>query len=328
MIKEIWDENAFKNGAPGVNDFDKTWMIKYWPFSFDIDGSWAVQDDYRERSGTYYWEFRIIDSENIMATHVGASQSENSFVFPRGDDDLSDKNNVIIDMALVHEWSHYLLNLPDEYTQDVHGTNQRIKDFTFGTGNFCVPDMSNYLAYLMQDNIKTKARDYFTSDNPRRWSSPNEIPADVEIDITYQVLKPADYHIEVREVTSLDDTYRGRKSVSEEAQISQTNSIKLDFGTFTGKRNCWLITMANKKVTREVFLPVAAFNMSKISGLESVRYDLIFSGFEDFNKTKQEVRLIDDADIDQSLHNYKNTNYYAKMKVTGTNTWFVWFLID
>jgi hypothetical protein len=65
--------------------------------------------------------------------------------------------------------------------------------------------------------------------------------------------------------------------------------------------------------------------MSKIAGLESVKYNLTFSGYDDPERIIQEVKLVDGTEIDEYLKNSQDP-FYAKMKVEGTNTWFVWFL--
>jgi len=65
--------------------------------------------------------------------------------------------------------------------------------------------------------------------------------------------------------------------------------------------------------------------MSKISGLESAKYNLIFSGYDDVNRTRQEVKLVDESKVVEFIQKDKDP-YYAKMKIDGTDTWFVWFL--
>lgn len=224
-------------------------------------------------------------------------------------------------MGLIHEWSHYLLTLPDEYAQDVHDASQRFKSFTFGTGSFHEPEISPYLSYLTQANINLKERGLTSRVHQSFYDRPNSIVINSRLNGFGQV------HTEIRRVR-LDGGLIGQKHVPKDPdEISGNLSIRLKDNLFIGNSNCWLLSLTNGQAVREVFLPAAAFNMSKISGLNSVRYDLVFSGYDDTTKTQQEVKLIDESDMNEFMKNEKEP-YYAKMKVEGTNTWFVWFLRD
>jgi len=324
--KEFWDEKAYRQEASLGSALDAAWVYRFFPYSFDTDESWAIADDYRDSGGGNFWEFYHGNGKTIIGMPPGKIPFERYFEFPEEDDSLSGKNNVKFDMGLIHEWSHYLLNLPDEYAQDVHDASQRFKDFTFGTESFHAPYISTYLAYLMRENIKLRARNYFTYDDRRGSGSFNERPREVEITAQFQKPDHVSSHIEVRRVRLLDDDYYGRKIVPKNAdQVSNADFIKFGKNLFQGDSNCWLIKIVSGQTTREVFLPAAAFNMSKIAGLESAKYNLIFSGYDDTERTKQEVKLVDKTDIDEFLKNSQDPPY-AKMKVEGTDTWLVWFL--
>ena len=325
--KEFWNENAYRQGSPLGSALDCAWKRRFLPFSFDTDESWAIADDYRESGGVNFWEFRHENGKTIIGIPTGNVPFERYFEFPEENDSLSDKDNIKFDMGLVHEWSHYLLNLPDEYAQDVHDASQRFKDFTFGTESFHAPYISTYLAYLMRENIILNARNcYFRGDNRGGSGSFNERPREVEITAQFRKPELVSSRIEVRRVRLLDDDYYGRKMVPENAdQVSKTDSLKFAEDLFQGESNCWLIRIVSGQTTREVFLPAAAFNMSKIAGLESAKYNLVFNGCDDIERTKQEVKLVEDADMDEFFKNSQDPPY-AKMKVKGTDTWFVWFL--
>jgi len=319
--KEFWDESAYRQGNSLGSALDCAWVNRFYPFSFDTDESWAVADDYRDSGGGKFWEFRHEDGKTIIGSPPGKVPFDYFYEFSEENDSLSGKNNISFDMGLIHEWSHYLLNLPDEYAQDVHDATQRFKDFTFGTESFEAPSMSPYLAYLMRENIRLKARNAFSDDSRRTENSFRDHSGEVEIVVV------ANSRVEVRRVNLLDGSFYRGKSVSTGAdQTSETNSLKLGDNLFRGKINCWLVKNVDSQTTREVFLPAAAFNMSKIAGLESVKYSLAFTGFDDTQKTKQEVKLVDDADINKILDNYQDSPVYARMKVEGTSTWFVWYL--
>ncbi|TRZ47779.1 twin-arginine translocation signal domain-containing protein [bacterium] len=326
--KGFWDENAFRQGGALGSALDCAWVEKFYPFSFDTDDSWAVADDYRDSGGGKFWEFRHEDGKTIIGSPPGKVPFDYFYEFSEENDSLSGKNNIGFDMGLIHEWSHYLLNLPDEYAQDVHDASQRFKDFTFGTGSFETPEMSPYLAYLMRENIKLKARDaIYSRDSRRTANSFRDRPREVEIMTQPQDPNITNNRVEVRRVRLLDDSYYGGKSVSKNAdQVSETNSLKFGNNLFKGDINCWLVKNVDSQTNREIFLPAAAFNMSKIAGLESVKYSLAFTGFDDTQMTKQEVKLVDDADIGKIINNSQDSPVYARMKVEGTSTWFVWYL--
>jgi len=319
MAKEFWDEDLYRQGGALGTALDVAWVKKFYPFSIDTDCVWAIADDYRDSGGGKFYEIRHEKDKTIIGIPPEKAPFDQYFEFPDENDSLVGKNNLIFDMGLIHEWSHYLLNLPDEYGQDVHDALQRFKSFTFGTGSFDQPEISPYLAHLMRENIDHQDRNIYTRDSIWKWVSSKERPKKIEL-ITQSNLT------EVRRVRLVDNSYYGNKSVPKNAdQISKNNSFKFDNSLFRDNSNCWHIKAISDEITREIFLPIAAFNMSKISGLESARYNLIFSGYDDVTRTTQEVKLVDESSINEFIKNEKDP-YYAKMKVEGTNTWFVWFL--
>lgn len=326
MTKEFWDEDLYRQGGALGTALDLAWVKKFYPFSIDTDCVWAIADDYRDSGGGNFWEIRHENDKIIIGLPPEKVPFDQYFEFPEEKDFLSGKNNLRFDMGLIHEWSHYLLNLPDEYGQDVHDASQRFKSFTFGTGSFHEPEISSYLAHLMRENIDHKDRNIYTQDSMWKWASSKERPKKVEVTTQSEDRNFVNNSIEVRRVRLVDSSYYGNKSVPENAdQVSKENSLMFGNNLFRKNSNCWQVKAINDKITKEVFLPIAAFNMSKISGLESARYDLIFSGYDDVTKTKQEVKLVDESKVDAFIQNEKDP-YYAKMKVEGTDTWFVWFL--
>lgn len=326
MPKDFWDEESYRQGKQGAPALDWAWLLRFGsPVSIDTDESWAVADDYRENGGENFWEIRHENGKVVIGMPPGAEPYERFYEFPEENDSLSGKNKVSFDMGLIHEWCHYLLNLPDEYAQDVHDVSQRFRNFTFGTGSFEVPHISPYLAYLMRNNISLNARNAF-NDSQRTANAFQDRPGKVEIIAQSQNPNLTNGRVEASRVRLLDGSYYGNKSVPQDAdEISRNNSLNFDKKLFTDDSNCWLLKFTNSFITSEVFLPAAAFNMSKIAGLESVNYNLTFSGYDDTERTYQEVMLVEDANIDEYLKNSQDP-FYAKMKIEGTDTWFVWFL--
>lgn len=311
MAKEFWDEKAYREGR-GVA-LDVVWRERFTPtYPINTDQSWAIADDYRDSGGGMFWEVRHENGKTIIGTPPGKVPFDRYYEFPEENDSLSGKNNVSFDSILMHELSHYLLTLPDEYALDVHDASQRFKDFTIGTGSFQWPYFSPYLSYLTRENINLKERGLSPQINKIFYYRPKNIGINVKLDGFHGM------RIEIRRVTE--------KQVLKDADaISSSTSIDLNDDLFQGGSKCWLLRLTNGSESREVFLPAAAFNMSKIAGLESAKYNLIFSGYDDTGRTKQEVMFVDKTDIDEFLKDSQDPPY-AKMKVEGTDTWFVWFL--
>lgn len=319
---EFWDESRFRDGAAIGSAFDVAWKDRFYPFCIDTDHSWAIADDYRGSGGAYFWEFHHECNKTIFGTPVGKFPYIVIKELPDENDSLSGKNYVSFDMGLIHEWSHYVLNLPDEYTMDVHDPAVRFKDFTLGSSNFSVPEMSPYLTYLMKENIGTRSRDHYVAD---RWRWASKLPR--EISLTSEIINEERQtnHIEVRRVNLLGGSYYREKKVSDEADGVAPGVIKFGERLFKGKSNCWLVRNVKGGMSREIFLPMAAFNMSKIAGLDKVTYHLTFSGYDDPKKEKQEVVFLNEKNMADYVYNSKDS-LYAKMKVEGTDVWFLWFL--
>lgn len=317
-VKEIWDEDAYNKGKGEA--LDTKWLNIFGPFPIDTDASWAIASDYRDSNSNSFYKINHKNDKTVMISEKNGTVYE----FPEKNDSLFNKNNIRFDMGINHELSHRLLNLPDEYTQDVHDNTQRFKDFTIGTGCFESPYFSPHLSYLLKENIKLNARTFF-SKYDRATIRPDIHPEKIEVSCQLEHFDNNATSIGIRGVRVLDETYYGAKKVPQNADMSsETNTISFDNRLFQEKSNCWLISATNGNCTREVFLPVAAFNMSKIAGLESAKYNLTFTDYDDSLKTKQEVVMVNDTDIDKV--GYDGKKVYAKMKVDGTNTWFVWHL--
>lgn len=327
MTKEFWDEDLYRQGGALGTALDVAWVKKFYPFSIDTDCVWAIADDYRDSGGGKFFGIRHEKDKTVIGIPPEKAPFDQYFEFSDENDSLASKNNLRVDMGLVHEWSHYLLNLPDEYGQDVHDALQRFKSFTFGTGSFDQPEISPYLAHLMRENIDHQDRNfYYPQKKIWKWISPKNRPQKIEVTTRLENQNLVNNLIEVRRVRLVDNSFYGNKSVPENTdQISQDNSLKFGNGLFRDNSNCWHIKAISDEITREIFLPIAAFNMSKISGLESAKYNLIFSGYDDVSRTTQEVKLVDESKVDEFIKNEKDP-YYAKMKIDGTDTWFVWFL--
>lgn len=306
--------------------FDIQWDRQFWPPSVDTDASWAIADDYREKGGSYFYNIRNIDGKVVAEKYFSDGNVRNAYEFQNKRDSLNGKDNVSFDMGLVHEWSHRLLNLPDEYSQGVSDSNRRFKNFDFATGSFMEPVFSPYLSYVLQENIRLKARNFYDLSTKRNQTVFSEHPENVRIAASIEDVDFRKTSVEVRAVRLLEDSYYGKKEIPEDFdQKSEKGPLDLSNDLFGIKTNCWSVRVESGEKSREVFFPAAAFNMSKIAGLKSAEYNILFSGYDDPNKTKQEARLVDKKDV-VGLHYNQQDPVYAEMKIPGTDTYLMWFL--
>ena len=318
--------------------FDVKWFKKFLnKYPINTDMAWAIADDYRVDTTAnteqgFFWSVKNKDQKIIFGQPPGSADFARSYVFPERDKALKNRQGVWLDFGLTHEWSHYLWNLPDEYNQNVHDSAQRFKSFLFSTGyvgSFHEPRFSPYLSYFAKRNIELKRRDAYRES---RWHDFTDRPD--QINIKMQSNDAEVNGFEVRRVRLKDDFVgTGEKTFASDADhAGNGDQVSLGQGLFEGNSNCWLIHCTlNDKSSREVFLPAAAFGMSRGAGrIDNVNYNIEFSGYENPNKKTQIVELVDQSDIEDFLNtrNAQGDNYYAKMKADGTDTWLVWFLRD
>jgi len=323
LANSFWDEAAYRKGSGPALDWRwRKRLFRYLPI--DTDESWAIADDYRGIGGNP-WIFTHKDGQTVFAHAGGAKRT-----FPDRSDSLSGKEGIVLDFGLVHEWSHYLLNLPDEYVQDLHGQGGRFQKFLMGTGSFHEPFLSAFLSARMRENITLKARQLWTDDRALLFDS-REWPDKIALDMQFQDLKPSNVEIEVRNVKIETDQY-GPKKVSEAADQSAAGKF-IDFGRrlLKSRSGCWLVRVTGDYgFLKELYLPFSAFNMSRMAGLNQATYSIEFSALGNYAKKTQEIHIVDDSDLDGFVRQYNSENNppYAKMKIEGTPTWFVWVSKD
>ena len=319
---------------------DMKWMRQFNDkYPIDTDGSWAIAKDYRvdttkEISQGYFWKVwheKIGEDEwTVFGYPPGAKIPDRTYVFSDRNDSIQDKEGrVWLDWGLIHEWSHRLWQLPDEYNLEVYDNVQRFQHFLFETGHFLEPYFSAYLVSFAKMNIERKMRNFFQE--PRCYDF-SDRPSEININVTIEGVDVDS--IEVRRVR-----LKGNHPSADEKTFNETpdqesngNSINLDESLFKGNSNCWLIKCELEKYenSQEIYFPAAALAMSTAADIDIANYNLEFSGYNYEHRKTQIVKLIDQSEIDKFLKNRKNKNdhYYAKMKVDGTDTWLVWFLRD
>lgn len=123
-------------------------------YSKDIDATWFIKEDYRDpaQPGANFFAVYHDQSSNLEIRKPEGfdTNDKRKWVFPPKQDSLTNKNNVWIDWGLVHEWSHYAWDLPDEYTMDIHNSPFKQPEFRFETGAYMEPLLSPHLSYLIK----------------------------------------------------------------------------------------------------------------------------------------------------------------------------------
>lgn len=324
-IEGIWNEGAYRsNKGPSL---DQVWLSRLWP-PVDTDTSWAIADDYRdEKTAAYLYNVRNSNGKVVLEKYYSGGNIQRTFELPGRINAIKGNNPVKLDMGMIHEWGHRLLNLPDEYAQNVSNSGQRFDTFEFATGSFMEPVISPYLSSVLRENIKLKARNLRDPNVLRANHVFNERPENIRIATCFENMDFKSPSVEVTAVRLKENSVYGMKEVPNTPdQKSERGPLNLSSAIFDVAANCWLVRSRDAGgKSREVFLPAAAFNMSEIEGLRSASYDIIFSGYDDPAKKKQEVRFVHKKEV-PNIHYRKDDPPYAEMKIPGTEHHLVWYL--
>ncbi len=308
-------------------------------FPIDIDTSWAIESPpiYDPAETPFYWDYQLRGGEVTFGFPPGEAQYSQTYVYQINENYFPQRlQSGRIDCGLPHEWSHYLLNLPDEYSFDYNteelGYTQikgwRFSSFSFDTGLFHRPQISPYLAMLTNDHIK-KGRRTSNQDHFERGYGTFELPKRVEITFTY----PSGSSIPNAEKNPYRLYFLEKESPVSRAPVPQATFITpiIDIS-----KELWensgsdvkLITLTNGDT--QVFIPYAIFNMTKMAGQDIARYTVeIMDPKKDISggKTHQGLELVDETDITKFLDNKiaLGDMPYARMHIVGTSTWAFWF---
>lgn len=327
MPNTFW--NRENNGKPNCA-LDLRWIAKFsGNLPMDVDTSFAVPFDYRDGYNPYGLMNYVDDGGNLILESFPIEQNRKKFVFPYKNDLLQKKPLVFMDFALIHEWSHFLLNLPDQYEFDVNQLNpSRFKEFHVVTGrSFHEPELSPYLAMFLNNNIKKRARSHVFQNE---MNNITEHPNNVAINTSLSGINPDNLKIYK---ANIETNYMGVKSFSDkpdlevnEGMFSFTENL-FDDGVLHGA-NVWLIKANFKGIEKHLFVPAAAFQMSKFAGLESVNYKIEFSDTDNMDKNIQILEIVNESDMVQNFTEHTNEGHipYAIMKVEGTDNFFIWYI--
>lgn len=327
-----------------VEDNFETNPIKY---SKDIDAVWFSDNDTRVAQGEgtvgqgSYWSVdRDVGGNLILRNPAGASFGR-EFVLPQKDDEFSKiRNGVWIDCGLTHELGHLLWNVPDEYIFSFENANSLFNNFRFNTGLFMEPNLSPYLSKLVTRTKDKGIRGYYT--DPRgigratsmlkKYEFYGVVPSSVSIEIagaTIGSLNRSRFHWP--DYYDDEDSQKSCKYMTTDFNsVISGSEIKLDKNNFlpeiVGGQGMYpvlfRIDCSLDGKSKELYIPLAIFNMSKISGINIAEYKIEFSkdSYPSEYKT-QTVILVDELE----LLDFESKNLsYAKMKIVGTSTWCVW----
>lgn len=335
---QFWSEEQFK-GNCGCN-LDFGWLNYFYSaFPLNIDESWAIPYDYRtdekgdQKRNVPWYDFEHRFGKTVFGFGAGLNIFNRTFEFPEKSDSLENKDKVWLDFGLTHEWSHYLLNLPDEYGFNISEGPFRIKNFYFDTGYFECPYMSPFLTCLLNRQARTKSRDILVEGLGKGYSY-SERPDNITLTATSSDGSPIS-NISIHKVHATD-SYIGKKVFSEKPDIAvEGNNVSLDENIFAPEKgtippHVWLLRCESKGIQKELFLPSAFFNMTKWQvGCNKADYIIEFTGQDNPDFKTQTVELVNEADLNDFVRMRQDgvkILVYAKMKVVGTSIFFVWML--
>lgn len=319
-------------------------------FSKDMDATWFIQEDYRIKPqlgsspNSFYAVYQDENGNQVIKRPKGYDTNDKrEWTFPNKKDSLTNKNDVWLDLGLIHEWSHQAWNLPDEYWMDVHGSPFKQPEFLFDTGGFVEPLLSPYLSYLIkranlrgQRGYRTKPEG-FSLENDFETFWLNELPSIARISILNGA-EPISAFVPTLiksndEMFGLLRIYYGGADFSSPTELIGNNGEVLIKDEDLRKKDGNLVYPVNTILVRagekELYIPIAIFNMSKISGLDTVSYNVEFGDApEDSDMTTQIVNLVDNSDLEKFTEKLQSQDkkVFAKMKISGTTTWCVWLL--
>lgn len=329
-----------------VSDGFENSPVKY---TKDIDGIWFENKDNRVPQGVgnigqnSFWSIKHdVEGDLVLQNPAGASFGRTIEV-PRDNDQLEKtKDGVWIDFGLIHELSHVLLNLPDEYVFSYEGVKSIFENFRYNTGSFMEPKLSAYLSLLLTRNMDKGLRGYYTSpgsigmakEMKEKYNFYGELPSKVGFKIANsEVTGISKSHFLFSDYYDKKDG--GGNSISckdmmkADFVINGQGAVNLENSSFVPQliddEELYpvLFRVECNKVgeEKELYIPIGIFNMSKYSGVEEAIYDIEFISNAPADMKSQALNLIDGSEVDEFLS--KNASY-AKMKVIGTNTWCVW----
>jgi hypothetical protein len=309
----------------------------------DIDARWTIDKDPRSDNG-YFWLTDFDTFGNlIMRSLPGDGEIEKTYMFPKKDDSLV-KRRIWIDMGLIHEWVHQLLNVPDEYIMNVEKSPFHFRAFNLDSGVMtnCEPSISPYVLAILKRSYDRKIRGYFTDplamgvvregwgkglDRMPFWEVPPQINFSAAIENTPYRGTVSVFKNEFEFGLKFDvDRYYNNKIWSDKPNYQDMNEIVFPGPAFQMRTTCptdYLIRFGDK----ELFVPVAIFNMTHWAGSsqsEMPRYKVSFTRNESYAKTVQRMQFVHQDNLSSYIANHDRV--YATLAIVGTPFYAVYTL--
>ena len=315
------------------HSFDAKWKERWGHtdglLPLDIDTSWGIAEDYRPKGiGTtkgYFWKYNTTGKEIVF------SSGDRRFTYPY----IGGYPNMIrsgqIDMGMIHEWSHYLLGLPDEYSQnfgpeDVWNTGEVFTNFLMGNGNFVEPRISPFLVALLNNHIKnrrrTSLRDEIYGIAYNYWDIPKGLKIQLPINDGGWVMK---YGI-IGDFNSpgIEQSQSNNGEIIIPSTLGSARPRDMNHLTITEK------SPAARGEKREIHMPYSVFNLMALMGIEgtSLRVQFLKGSFEQSGQKTQIAEIVHDSELARLLkeRSSKGLKPYASMQISGTGSWVVWFI--
>lgn len=128
-------------------------------------------------------------------------------------------------------------------------------------------------------------------------------------------------------------SYRGDKYFNPSTEVKGENSEVVihadDLRKKTGDLSYPINIIFVRAGQRELYFPIALFNMSKIAGQDNVSYNVEFENIsEDPSFKTQAVKLVDSSDLINFREELQGQEkqILARMQISGTNIWCFWLL--
>ncbi|MFA5103335.1 MAG: hypothetical protein WC525_09305, partial [Candidatus Thermoplasmatota archaeon] len=340
----VIEDSAVSDFVPSSEiTLDQYWRETYGnSIPLDVDMSWAIGDDYRDNgtSLNLMYVSHSADGSRVFTQFVdGSVQVRRKYVLPPRTDSLTGKENVLIDPDLLHEWLHQVLGLPDTYIFDVRGgtfLNTWFYSFTtseLGPFVYTGINPSSYDAMLIERNRNDQIRDPYgvSFDREGYRSLPSTIHISVETNdptgeptLAIHAVRFSGGYLDPKNFEKTPDRAVNGNSIDITPSVLDINpSIR---------SNSILVRISQRgRNDRVVVLPISAFVMSKLAGVEDAQYTIVFTGYDNPGESNLVMYALNSrAEFDDYVAKRQTVGdeMYAYMQVDGTETYYAWYFDD
>ena len=334
-----------KNVLKRIVIVDDSFEINPVRYSKDIDAMWFFDHDNRlpQSEGMIgqgsFWSVKEKRDDGVILCNPAGSTFGREVTLDGSSDSLSSvSEGVWIDYGMVHEFKHQLWNIPDEYNFNFEGVNSIYKNFRFDNGYFMEPTVSPYIAMLIRRNINLGVRGYYMDKRGigtaktmlEKYSFFGELPVSAKISIS-----GAQFTGISRSRAVIPDYFDNKEHGISCKKMEELREIKSGIFNLSGADFVpdiidgegiypvlFRVDTLRAGKPDELYIPLAVFNMSVMSGVDNPNYVIEYTGVEPpLGFGSQVMKLVES----NSLEDFESENLvYAKMKVDGTSCWAVW----